>query len=164
MKVTYYRNNEIVGSQLLKCKNNKINQEKTISLVQNNCSFDKIWRTVQTERLIGKNQNTPNFILKKKTKHLSNENQMLSEKYKPKHYFELIGNHKMNRNIISWMKAHQNKNFKANPFYYFDEQQTKVRNQYKQKNNFLAKTSSFFGFGRNRKVHNGKNIGHPQWI
>ena len=91
-----------------------------------NSSFEKIWRIVQTERLVGKKGESNLKKPIKKKNMLSDENQMLSEKYKPKHYFELIGDHKVNIDIISWLKAHKEKEFKTNPYFYFDEEMKKV--------------------------------------
>jgi hypothetical protein len=52
---------------------------------------------------------------------LSVSSKMLSEKYQPTKLFELIGKHQKNRDIITWLKAHSNKDIKAKHFCYFGD-------------------------------------------
>jgi hypothetical protein len=89
-------------------------------------SFDQIWKKVQTERLLKKSKKSNDEAMQEpEVNHFGNE--MLSEKYKPKHFYELIGDHKNNTDIISWMKAHKSKDYEGKENFYFDDSKSKVR-------------------------------------
>lgn len=126
MRVTYFNNDEILQSHQLNQRkaNTPIEVEKS---TPTNSSFNKIWRKVQQERLLGDTSSTPEpFDKRKKASRHFFEDEMLSEKYKPKNFFDLVGEHRINTDILSWLKAHGNNQFEANPYFYFDEACTRV--------------------------------------
>lgn len=125
MKVTFFNNEDLINSELLKDSSLTSRPLTTAPEPAKDSQFETIWQRVQTERLAPQKPK-PRKPRKSQDWSTALDNQMLSEKYKPKHFYELVGEHRMNTEIISWLKAHRRPGLEVRPDFYFDESRKQV--------------------------------------
>lgn len=129
--ITFFKNGRPSNTKQLKAERTII-PESDFSTLTRNQEFEIAWKNIVSEEKNKKdfqteNQKIESIIEERNERRFQNE--MLSEKYKPTHFYELVGNHQMNLDIISWLKLHKEKNLPVNPSYFFPGNKKRVYHQ-----------------------------------
>ena len=130
--ITFFKNGKISNVRELKGEPNGI-PDSNFSKASRNQEFETAWKKIVTEVAKNpeiENQRNLNQTITEETSNEGLKNQMLSEKYQPTHFYELVGNHQVNLDIISWLRLHKEKNLPVHQSFFFPGQDQRVTPYY----------------------------------
>ena len=140
IKITYFRNSEKlkeIHNIFPKHKQEKTEETYIKTLNERKTHFCKIWEEIEKEKKLKKESDLKKEKIEKKIES-KKKIELLSEKYRPLNFHELIGNDYLNKEIMKWMK-------KWRDFKKSSSSSNFIKNEKDEKEEIILKPAVFWG-------------------